>query len=430
MGAKNQDIIERRKRVMLPSTIGNDSPISLSVGKGIYVMDEEGRPYMDFTSQVGIASIGHGHPMVVKALQEHLSPRSDWNNLMSCIGSDFDHIRQVELAERLVQITPGNFAKKVWLDIGGAEGLIAAVEFLLHVRPERPQFLAFRGAFHGRKGYAKDLTCSKAIHKRGYHPSLNVHRMPYIDADYIEECVGRDFDPREVNGIVLEFVQGEGGIEVPFVQDVERLMEFSYKYGIKVVDDEIQAGLGRTGKMWACQHFGVEPDILVTSKSLGSGLPISATVICESIAGGREKELLPLGWHSLTFMGAPLCCTAALATLDAIEKEKLVENAESAGNHLGLRLKKISQTYNKNFRLMPKGLGLMRGLEFGWLDNRPNPAVKNKVIEMAFERGLLLIGAGHPDKNPTIRLMPPICVTKEQIDEAMNIIEGCLKVLN
>ena len=227
----------------------------------------------------------------------------------------------------------------------------------------------------------------------------------------------------------MEFIQGEGGIEVPFGPAVKELIGFCHKHDIMIVDDEIQTGLGRTGKMWACQHFGVEPDILVTIKSLGSGLPISATIVRESILGGREKELLPLGWHSLTFMGAPFCCTAALATLDVIEKEKLVENAESVGKHLGWRLRKISHTC-ETLRLIPKGLGLMWGLEFKWLDNKPNPALKNKVIELALKRGLLLIGAGHPDKNPTIRLMPPLCVTKEQVDEAMNILEDCLKVLN
>lgn len=411
-------LISRRRKVMLPSTIDEDSRIVIDGANGCFINDVNGKSYLDFTSQVGMANVGHCHPKVVEAVQRQAG------KLMTCIGSDFDHELQVQLCEELIKITPGDFPKKAWLDVGGAEGIIAAVEYLLHTRPERQVFIAFRGGFHGRKGYAKDLSCSKAVQKKGYRPSLKVFHFPYMDIKAIQDCFGRDFDPEDVNAVVLEFIQGEGGINPAPPQKVKELVKLCEAYDIKIVDDEIQTGLGRTGKMWACEHYHVAPDILVTSKSLGSGLPISATVVPQ--VEFAEKKLLPLGWHSLTFMGSPICCAAALATLKVIQDENLASNAWGMGNYFRENLYTILKGWGTaDRRGFLKGVGLMTGIEFQKASfiSEPDTERRDKFISLAFDEGLLLIGCGHPNINPTVRFLPPLCIDKSTMDLALGTIK-------
>ena len=420
MDQKSIELRDRFEESILVSTHDDCSP-AIVAGNGIYVWDVDGHKYVDMSSQVGIASLGQRHPTVMRDIRNYYAEplMVEDGELTACIGSDFIHPLMVELAEELKRITPGNYPKKVGFKAGGGEAVDSCVKFLKKVSPERPFFISFIGAFHGRVGSAQQLTCSKYIQKDGYERSGYFIKVPFnTDFDYLRKLIGCEFRGEQINAVFLEFVQGEGGIIPADLDWITKLMDLCQEYDITVVDDEIQTGLGRTGKMWACEHYRLIPDILVTSKALGFGSAIAAFVVDANLIG---KNLVK-GWDSETFYAPPDACLKALATIRVIEKENLVANAENIGEILGKRLKVFESLYPQHYKT--RGLGLMWGLEFS-LNGRPDDKTRDEFIHQALDEGLLFIkaGQGKPEKNPTVRFMPPLCISEKQLNEVMDKVE-------
>ena len=431
---KTLELIARHKKALATTTHGLDS-VSVERGRGIYVWDAEGNKYIDCVSQVSIADIGHCHPKVVQAVKRQAE------KLMACIGTDFYNTAQVEAAEKLAEITKKSFPKKDWrvyFCSSGGEANNAAIKLLLDRRPKRQRFISFLGAFHGRFGYALDVASSKALHKSGYPEGLSVIHLPYPDcmhcayekdpADCEQLCIrviekeylGRLCDSNEINGVIIEPIQGEGGFIVPDFNAVRKLRELCSKYYWTLIVDEVQAGLGRTGKMFAIENFGVLPDVICLAKKLGSGIPIGAVVF------PRFWDFTVPGRHSTTFGGGPLGWATAKATLEVLEEEDLAANAAEKGLYLLEKLKEIEDKF-ADYIGEVRGLGLMIGVEFINEKGEPNPSLRNAVIEECLKRGLIVLGAGHPQRNPTIRFSPPLTVTEDDVDKIAARFEKALK---
>ncbi|HEY9014656.1 MAG TPA: aminotransferase class III-fold pyridoxal phosphate-dependent enzyme, partial [Gemmatimonadales bacterium] len=297
-------------------------PLVVSRGSGVMVEDVDGNRYLDFMAGIAVSSTGYGHPQVVSAV------KTAADRFLHICGSDFYYEGMAALCERLARLAPGSSKKRVFLTNSGTEATEAAIKLARHAT-RRTAIIAFRGAFHGRTTGAVSLTSSKARQHAGFGPLLpDVHHVPFAYRyrcqfcasepactrgciDVIEQDLfARHLDPRDVAAIFVEPIQGEGGYVIPppgYLADLRKLCD---RYGILLVADEVQCGVGRTGKMFACEHEGVEPDILLTAKGLGSGMPIGAMVAKESVTTWET------GSHGSTFGGNPVCCAAALATLD------------------------------------------------------------------------------------------------------------------
>jgi 4-aminobutyrate aminotransferase len=341
------------------------------------------------------------------------------------------------LCERLARVAPGPSRKRVFLTNSGTEATEGAIK-LVRYATRRTAIIAFRGAFHGRSTGAVTLTSSKARQHAGFGPLLpDVHHVPFAyryrcqfcaDQDACnrgciaaieQELFTRQVDPGDVAAIFVEPVQGEGGYVVPPAGWLRDLRELCDRHGILLVADEVQCGVGRTGKLWACEHEGVEPDILLTAKGLGSGMPIGAIVARESISTWES------GSHGSTFGGNPVCCAAALATLDLVEGG-LMANAVSMGDRLMAGLRQLEAKHACIGEV--RGLGLMIGVELV-KDRRtrePAPELLRSLVLGAFQRGLLLLGAG----KSTLRLAPPLVVDEQDVDTALTIIDGLLGELD
>jgi 4-aminobutyrate aminotransferase len=402
-------------------------PLVVSRGRGVMIEDVDGNRYLDFMAGIAVSSTGYGHPKVVAAVKEAA------DRFLHICGSDFYYEGMAALCERLARLAPGESKKRVFLTNSGTEATEAAIKLARHAT-RRTAFIAFRGAFHGRTTGAVTLTSSKARQHAGFGPLLpDVHHVPFAYRyrcqfcadepacnrgciDVIEQDLfARHLDPRDVAAIFVEPIQGEGGYVVPppgYLADLRALCD---RHGILLVADEVQCGVGRTGKMFACEHEGVEPDILLTAKGLGSGMPIGAMVAKESITTWES------GSHGSTFGGNPVCCAAALATLDLVEGG-LMANAARMGERL----------LSGACRLMAKhscigdvrGRGLMVGMEL--VTNRetrePAPALVQELVQRSFRQGLLLLGAG----KSALRLAPPLVVDETDIDTALAMIDATL----
>jgi 4-aminobutyrate aminotransferase len=352
-------------------------------------------------------------------------------------GSDFYYEGMAALCERLARIAPGSSRKRVFLTNSGTEATEGAIKLARHAT-RRTAIIAFRGAFHGRSTGAVSLTSSKARQHAGFGPLLpDVHHVPFAyryrcqfcaDQDGCnrgciaaieEELFSRHLDPGDVAAIFVEPVQGEGGYIIPPAGWLRDLRALCDRHGILLVADEVQSGVGRTGKMWACEHEGVEPDILLTAKGLGSGMPIGAIVAREAISTWES------GSHGSTYGGNPVCCAAALATLDLVESE-LMANAVRMGDRLMAGLRKLEAKHACIGEV--RGLGLMIGVEFVKDRRTREPAAEllKTLVLGAFQRGLLLLGAG----KSTLRLAPPLVVDEQDVDTALAIIDGLLGELD
>lgn len=428
-GPAAREIIEKDSRYVATTT--KSLPVVAKRAKGLVVEDVDGNIFLDFSSGISVLNVGHCHPEIVEAVRRQSA------ELMHFAGTDFYYDIQASLAQKIAEITPGNFPKKVFFANSGAESIEAAIK-LARWSTGRKRFIAFIGAFHGRTMGALSLTASKNVQKQRFFPTMEgvVHvpfaycyRCPYgleypscgvwcahaIKENYLDTFV----PPDEVAALFGESVQGEGGYVVPpkeFYPIVKRILD---EYGILFVDDEVQAGLGRTGRMWGIEHFGVVPDILTISKSLGSGIPISATVFRSDLDFGKE------GAHSNTFGGNLVGCASALATLDVIEKERLVDNSARMGEYFKSRLQELQEKHAMIGDV--RGLGLMLAIELVKDSRTKEHAVKerDRLLMECFERGLILLGCGRSG----IRLIPALNVTREQIDTAVEILEGALSSL-
>lgn len=414
-GPRARAVIERDHAVLSPSYT-RSYPLVAGSAQGAIVEDVDGNRFLDFSAGIAVVSTGHCHPRVVAAIQKQAA------RLIHMSGTDFYYENMVTLAERLAATLPG--PRRVYFGNSGAEANEAAMK-LARYATHRTSFIAFLGAFHGRTLGALSLTASKAVQRRGFGPLVpGVYHVPYPDSyrqgdragrmsiEAIERLFRTIVPPEEVAAIVVEPVQGEGGYLVPpagFLADLERIAK---AHGILLVFDEVQCGMGRTGKLWAWEHCGVAPDILTTAKGIASGMPLSAM-----IARADLMQWKP-GAQASTFGGNPVTVAAALETLDLLE-ESLIENAARVGAHMMERL----AAWPKRIRSVGdvRGLGLMIGIELVRDRETKERAqdLRDAVVERAFKRGLLVLGAGEN----AIRLCPPLLVTREQADFAMDVLE-------
>jgi 4-aminobutyrate aminotransferase len=404
-------------------------PLVIARGRGVMVEDVDGNRFLDFMSGIAVSSTGYGHPKVVAAVQEAAA------RFMHICGSDFYFEGMAALAERLARVAPGTSKKRVFLSNSGTEAVEGAIKLVRHAT-RRTALIAFKGAFHGRTTGALALTSSKSRQHAGFGPLLpDVHHVPYpnryrspwctTDAECIGETLAaietdlfaRHVDPGDVAAIFVEPIQGEGGYIVPPDGFLLALRDLCDRHGILLVFDEIQCGIGRTGKMFACEYEGVEPDVLVAAKGLASGMPLGAIVARESI------DTWESGAHGSTFGGNPVCCAAALATLDLVESE-LMQNAKQMGERLLKGARRIASDHDAIGDV--RGRGLMVGMEFvrDRASREPDPEASHRLVERAFQRGLLVLGAG----KSTVRLAPPLVIDALDIDCGLEMIDGALSV--
>jgi 4-aminobutyrate aminotransferase len=403
-------------------------PAVIESGEGCWVWDVDGNKFLDFNAGIAVCSTGHCHPAVVDAISKQA------RKLIHMSGTDYYYPQQIELAEKLVEITPGDGKKRVFFCNSGAEAVEAAAKLARHMQ-KRPYFIAFFGAFHGRTMGALSLTASKSIQKSQFGPFLSgVFHVPYAYCyrctynceypscdfrclKYIEDTVMRTVaPPEEIAAILVEPIQGEGGYVVPPPGYHQRLREMCDKYGILMIADEVQSGMGRSGKMFALEHWDTEADIYCLAKGMGSGMPIGAIVARETLM--RWKP----GTHASTFGGNPVCAAASLATIKLLQ-DGLVENSRKMGEVFIKRLETMQSKYECIGDV--RGKGLMVGAEIveNSISKEPSPQKRNAMLVKAFELGLILQGCG-PN---SVRFAPPLTVNEDEISVGMDIFEEAVK---
>jgi 4-aminobutyrate aminotransferase len=426
-GPHARAIIERDARVVSPSYT-RSYPLVAERGEGAIIEDVDGNRFLDFNAGIAVVAAGHCHPRVVEAIRKQAA------RLIHMSGTDFYYEELVALAEKLAEIAPGNVPRRVSFGNSGAEAIEGSIK-LARYATGRDKIIAFFGGFHGRTLGALSLTARKAAQRRHFGPLIpGVVHAPYPycyrcpfgrqPEGCAVECVKHIEDtllktiapPEETAAIVVEPVLGEGGYVAPPKKFFDELARVAGQNGILLIFDEVQSGMGRTGKMWAAEHFGAVPDILAVAKGIASGMPLGATV------ARADLMTWPPGAHASTFGGNPVCCAAALATIALLE-EGLVENAARMGAHLMDRMREWPARFPHVGEV--RGLGLMIGIELvrDQQTREKAPELRDRVLRQAFERGLLVLGAG----DNAIRLCPPLVVTREQCDFAMETLEECLK---
>lgn len=379
-------------------------PLAVRRGAGCVIEDLDGNLFLDFTAGIAVTATGHCHPRVVAAIQSQAAL------LLHMSGTDFYYGPQRDLAKRLAKLMPGAESQRVFFTNSGAEAVEAAIK-LARYHTKRPQMIAFRGAFHGRTLGALSLTGSKPTQRRGFQPLLpGVTHVEYSmrGLEALEATFKSVVPPDEVAAVIVEPIQGEGGYLVPPPEFHRQLREITARHGILLVADEVQTGMGRTGKMFAMEHWGVVPDIVCLAKGLASGMPLGA------IVARSEVMDWPPGAHASTFGGNPVACVAALETIALLEEE-LIENAAQVGEHLLRRLRELKSRRSQQI-VDVRGLGLMIGMELTSTKQR------DEVIQACFQRGLLLLGCG----TSTVRFCPALVVNEEQCDVAVGIVEEVL----
>jgi 4-aminobutyrate aminotransferase len=425
-GPKAKQLVDRDHHVVSPSYT-RDYPLVAKTGRGATVEDVDGNTFLDFAAGIAVVATGHCHPEVVAAIQKQAA------ELIHMSGTDFYYPNLVDLAEKLASLTPGKGAKRVYFGNSGAEAIEAAIK-LVKFHTKRDKLIAFHGAFHGRTMGALSLTASRAVQRKGFGTLLSgVFHMPFPDTyrgtygirpehasadclSYLEnELFRRRVDPDEVAGIFIEPIQGEGGyLPAPpeFLQGLQRICR---KHGVLLVADEVQSGMGRTGKWWASDHAGIEPDIICTAKGIASGMPLSAI-----IARADVMNWTP-GAHASTFGGNPVCIAASLATLDLLERSYIANAAR-----MGEFIMRQTADWTERHKIVGqvRGKGLMIGIEFVRDQKTKERAgdLRNRIVQMAFHKGLLVLGSG----DTTLRLCPPLLVDEEQISFALRTLDGII----
>ncbi len=427
-GPKAREVVKKDEK-FISSSYGRFYPFVVESGKGCIVKDVDGNEFIDFNSGLVCMNVGHNHPKVVGAVKGQCDRFLHYSN------TDFYYREVVDLAEKLAQISPGGPEKKVYFGNSGAEAVEAAVK-LAKWHTRRQLFVGFISAFHGRTVGALSLTASKPTQKRHFFPLMpGVTHVPYAYCyrcpfklefpgchywcvDFIDEYVFQKYvPPEDTAAIVVEPIQGEGGYVVPPPDYFQRLKKIVDKYDLLLIDDEVQSGMGRAGKWFAIEHWGVEPDIIATSKALASGLPLGA-----AIAKAKVMDWVA-GSHASTFGGNPLSCVAASAVIDVIREENLLDNATKQGAHIMKRLGELKDECDIVGDV--RGKGLMIGMEVVEDKDSKKPAGKkaSEIMMRSWKRGINVITCGAS----TIRVAPPLVITRELVDSALDIIEDVTK---
>ena len=421
-----KSIVDRDHQVTAPA-YGRVYPLVVKRASGMTVEDVDGNLFLDFMAGIAVASTGHSHPHVVRAIEEQA------RKFLHICGSDYYYEPMVALAEKLGRLTPGTGAKRVFFTNSGTETIEAAIK-LARYYTKRQHIIAFNGAFHGRTLGSLSLTASRASHRAHFGPLIpGVHHVPYpfcrrADQQKPEACALESIQiieevlfrhevlPEEVAAVFVEPIQGEGGYIVPPPEYLPMLQDLCRKHGILLVVDEIQSGFGRTGKMFASEHWALEPDIVCAAKGIASGMPLGAMI------ARAEISTWPSSSHGSTFGGNPVACAAALATIELIE-EGLVENAAKMGALLKERLTALGTHHNTIADV--RGLGLMVGVEFCRPDdnNTPDRQLRERVMQKCFEKGLLLLGCGES----TLRFCPPLIVSASEVETAVGLFDEAIR---
>jgi 4-aminobutyrate aminotransferase len=418
----------KRDQAAISTSYTRAYPLVVSRGKGAELTDVDGNVFLDMNAGIAVGATGHAHPVVVKAIQDQAE------KFLHMSGTDFYYPQEIQVAERLAKVAPGKKAKRVFLSNSGTEAVECAIK-LARYKTGRTQFIAFIGAFHGRTMGSLSLTASKAIQKKGFAPTMpGVTHVPYADCrrcvfnlkfpscnfacvSYIEDVVLKKVvAPEDTAAIVVESVQGEGGYIIPPPGYHQKLQALARKYGILLVVDEVQSGMGRTGKWFGIEHWpGVSPDIVTIAKGIASGMPLGATV------APRDIMDWPPGSHGNTFGGNPVSCVAALATMDLIEKE-LLENARKIGAFMARELHGIMERHDHVGWV--NAIGLMIGIE---IVARPGttinaPGMRDAIELECYKRGVLVLGCGPS----SIRMAPPLVINRKQAQVALEVFEDAV----
>ena len=427
----SEKIIRRDKRVISPSYTRTNYPLVIDRGKGIYLWDVDGKRYMDFTSGIAVANVGHSNPEVVKAIREQTA------KILHNAGTDFYNEPAVTLAEKLCEITPGRFRKKVFFTNSGTETVECAFK-LARWYTKKPRMISFLGAFHGRTFGSMSLSSSKLMHRDHFSPLVPgidytpfpyCYRCPmgkhskcehpdYECLDYLRNQILKKIVPQdELAGILAEPIQGEGGYIVPPRGFHKELQKLCREEGCLYILDEIQTGFGRTGKMFASQLYEVEPDIICVSKAIADGIPMGACVAKSQVMSW------PRGAHANTFGGNPLACSAAMASIGYIQREKLWLKAEKLGEFGKRYLKDVMQEKSTIGDVRGEGLMMAAELVKDRKTKKPAPEEIGRVEAECFKKGLVLIGCGLSG----IRFIPPLVIEKDELERGLEIFASVVR---
>jgi 4-aminobutyrate aminotransferase / (S)-3-amino-2-methylpropionate transaminase / 5-aminovalerate transaminase len=431
-GPKSEEMLERRKKYV-PKGISNNCHSFVKKAHGSLVEDVDGNILIDFAGAIGTLNVGHTHPRVVRALQEQASQfiHTGFNVMM--------YESYINLAERLCQLAPGDFNKQAAFFNSGAEAVENAVK-ISRKYTKRQGIISFTRGFHGRTLMTMTMTSKVKPYKFGFGPfAPEVYKAPYpyvyrrpeglseqqyneMIIDQFETFLLAEVAPETIAAVVMEPVQGEGGFIVPDKAFVQRVREICSQYGILFVADEIQTGFARTGKYFAIEHFGVEPDLITISKSMGAGVPISGVI-------GRAEimDAADVGEIGGTYSGSPLGCRAALTVLDIIESENLNERAQKIGKRATEKMKELAERFDSIGDV--RGLGAMCAMEIvkDRQSKTPDKEAVGKIVKAAGERGLMLLSAGLYGN--VIRLLMPLTITDEQLEEGLQILEEAFEAV-
>jgi 4-aminobutyrate aminotransferase len=427
-GPRAQEILNRDAQYISPSYT-RSYPLVVERGYGAILEDVDGNTFLDFNAGVAVAALGHAHPEIAAVIEKQA------REFVHISGTDYYYPHQTALAEKLAQVTPGDFAKKVHYGNSGAEAMEGALKAAIYATG-RQKFIAFRGAFHGRTFGTLSLTASRAAQRRGFGPqTLDVTHVPFANSirfplerrsgesvgqrviRYIEQTIFKTtVAPEDCAAIVVEPVQGEGGYVVPTPGFLPELRRICDEHGIVLIVDEVQSGMGRTGRLWAIEHFGVVPDVMCMAKAIGGGLPLGVTLAREDLMRWH------VGAHASTFGGNPVAIAAALKTLEILENG-VMKNCEEMGAYMMDRLRELQQKHAAIAEV--RGLGLMIGVEIARdrEANEPWPELRDKIVVECFNRGLVIQGAGES----AVRFSPPLIVNREQVDFAVSTFEAALE---
>jgi len=428
-GPKSKALAERRAKAV-PRGLSHGTPIYVTKAEGAWLEDVDGNRYLDFAGGIGCINVGHRRDEVVSAVKEQAD-----RFLHTCVQVT-PYESYVRLAERMNDVTPGRFAKKTILVNTGAEAVENAVK-IARAYTKRPGIIAFEDAFHGRSMMALALTSKTHPYKVGFAPfPSEVYRVPYAYcyrcsyskkypscdlycAKHLEDTFKKVVAYEEVAAVIAEPVLGEGGFVAPPPDFFEILIDLCRKYGILFIADEVQSGFGRTGALFASQRYGIEPDILVSAKSIGGGLPLAA------VTGKAEIMDAPgVGGLGGTFAGNPLSCAAALAVLDLFEQEDLLRRADELGDHFQRRCREWQTRWPIIGDV--RGLGGMQAIELVQSQETKAPASDEtkKITQYCYEHGLITITAG--TYSNVIRVLVPLVITEQQMDEALDVLESAI----